>query len=61
MVGCYVAPHDASTLDIVVTAIDHRPRGTELLVAGDFNTYLESLYVNGRGEVITIAMATEEL
>ena len=41
LVGCYLAPRYASTLESVVAAIGQRPRGTDLLVVGDFNKYLE--------------------
>ena len=40
MVGCYFAPRNNSTLESVVTAIVHRPRGVELLIFGDFNADL---------------------
>ena len=41
LVGFDLVPRNASTLESVVMAIDHRSRGSELLVARDFNTDLE--------------------
>ena len=38
IIGCYLAPDDARTIERVVTALGDQPRGTALLVAGDFNT-----------------------
>ena len=40
IIGCYLAPDDTSTIDIVVAALKERPWGTALLVAGDLNTTL---------------------
>ena len=38
IVGCYLAPDDTSTMERVVKALWSRPKGAELLVAGDLNT-----------------------
>ena len=35
--GVYIAPEDTETMERVVEAIRRKPRGAELLVAGDFN------------------------
>ena len=54
-------PRDASTLEIVVAEIGQRPRGTELLVAGNFNTDMELPDRLKRNELIAKAIATEGL
>ena len=43
IVGCYLELHNASTLERFVAAIGQRPWGVNLLVAGNFNTYLADL------------------
>ena len=40
IVGCYLIPDDTSMIDSVVAALKERPRGAELLVAGDLNVNL---------------------
>ena len=40
IVGCYLAPNDTLTIERVVEALRDRPKGAELLVAGDLNTNL---------------------
>ena len=37
IVGCYIAPDDTSTIERVVETLRERPKGAELLVAGDLN------------------------
>ena len=37
IMGCYLVPDDASTIEGVVTSIRQQPLGAELLVTGDFN------------------------
>ena len=37
IVGVYLAPDDTETMKRVIEAMRRRPRGAELLVAGDFN------------------------
>ena len=61
VVDCYLTQHDVSTLERVVAAIVHQPRGTDLLVASDLNADLESLDGNKRDESISSAMAMEVL
>ena len=61
VVGCEITTRDASTLDRIVAETGHRYRGTEILVAGDFNTDLESPYGNKRDKAISAAMATKGL
>ena len=38
IIGCYLAPDDARTIERVLTALGDQPRGTALVVAGDLNT-----------------------
>ena len=40
IVVCYLALDNTLTIESVVAAIKERPRGAELLVAGDFNVNL---------------------
>ena len=56
MVVCQLEPCNASTLKCVIAAIRHRPRGTYLLVAGDFNTVLDFSGGNKRDDSIAAAM-----
>ena len=42
IVGVYLAPEDTTTMERVRETIKSRPRGAELLVAGDFNVDLAS-------------------
>ena len=41
IIGCYLAPDNTLTIDCVFAALKERPQGSELLVAGDFNTNLD--------------------
>ena len=50
IIGCYLAPDDARTIDRVVTAMCDQTRGTALIVAGDLNT------CDGRGTEIVAAI-----
>ena len=61
IVGCYLAPEDTSRIESVVSALKERPRGSELLVAVDFNTNLEDPEGYRRGEDIAAALATDGL
>ena len=61
IVGCYVAPEDALTIEGVVAAIGKRPWGGTLLVVGDFNTAVAAPEGQERYEVITVARAEEGL
>ena len=40
VVGCYIEPNNASTIEKVVAAISRRTRGAEILVTVDFNAKL---------------------
>ena len=59
VVGCYLAPHNASTLEVVTAAIGHRPRDAEILVIRKFNIDLELPDGNEHKKEITAAMETE--
>ena len=56
IIGCYLAPDDARTIERVVTALGDQPRGTALLVVGDFNTDLGDTASNERGAEIAAAL-----
>ena len=49
IVGCYIAPDDAQTIERVVTALGDQPKGTALVVAGDLNTDLGEMECDRRG------------
>ena len=36
IVGCYLVPDDAQTIEGVVVAVSQNPQGTTLLVVGNF-------------------------
>ena len=59
--GVYLAPDDTDTMERVIKAIRSRPRGAELLVAGDFNVDLETPEGDRRVEYIATTLATEGL
>ena len=61
IVGCYLAPDNSSTMERVVEALRSRPRGAELLVAGDFNVNLATPEGDRRAEDIATTLATEGL
>ena len=54
--GCYLAPNDTSAIERVVAALKERPKGAELLVAGDFNVNLSKPEEDRRGEDIAAAL-----
>ena len=56
IIGCYLAPNDARTIERVVTALGDQLRSTALVVAGDFNTDLGETASNGRGTEIAAAL-----
>ena len=58
---CQVNPDDTSTIESVVAALKERPRGAELLVAGDFNVNLADPEGDRRREDIVAAMGMEGL
>ena len=56
IIGCYLDPNNARTIEQVVTALGDQPRGTALLVAGDFNTDLGETASDRRGTEIVAAL-----
>ena len=56
IIGCYLAPNDAETIERVVTALGDRPKGTTLIVTGDLNTDLGDAESDRRGSDIAAAM-----
>ena len=56
IIGCYLAPDDAETIERLVTALGDKPRGTALIVAGDLNTNLGDTENNRRGSEIAAEM-----
>ena len=61
IVGCYLAPNNTSEIERVVKALRERPKGAELLVAGDLNVNLATPEGDRRAEDIATALATEGL
>ena len=61
IVGVYLAPDNTETMESDIKAIRSRPRGAELLVAGDFNGNLETPEGDRRAEDIATTLATEGL
>ena len=61
IVGCYLAPNDTSTIDRIVEALRDRPKGAEMLVAGDINTNLTAPEGDRIEEYIAATIATEGL
>ena len=49
IIGCYLAPDDAQTIERVVTALGDQPKGTALVVAGDPNTDLGEVECDRKG------------
>ena len=56
IIGCYIAPDDAQSIKRVVTALGDQPRGTAIIVSGDFNTDLGEMASDGRGIEIAAAL-----
>ena len=56
IIGCYLAPDDSRTTERVVTELGDQPRGTAIVVAGDFNTDLGETASDGRGTEIVAAL-----
>ena len=61
IMGCYLAPNETSTIERVVKALRDRPKGAELLVAGDLNSNLATPEGDRRVEDIATTIATEGL
>ena len=56
IIGCYLSPNYAETIERVVTALGDRPKGTALIVEGYLNTDLEDSESDRRGSEIVEAM-----
>ena len=56
IVGCYLSPEDADTIDQLVTSLVDIPKGTALIVVGDLNTDLGDAESDRRGSEIAAAM-----
>ena len=56
IIGCYLAPENAETIERVVTALGDKPKGTALIVVGDLNTDLWETENDMRGSDIAAAM-----
>ena len=61
IVGVYLAPEDTTTMERVVEAIRRKPRGAELLMAGDFNVNIAASEGDRRAEDIATEVATAGL
>ena len=59
--GCDLAPNKTSKIERFVEALKERPKGAELLVAGDINVNFTEPEGDRRGEDIAAALATEVL
>ena len=57
----YLTPEYTTTMEQVVEAIRRKPRGAELLVAGDFNVDIAAPERYRRAEDIATELATEGL
>ena len=58
---CTSPPYDTETMERVIEAIRSRPRGAELLLAGDLNVDLATPEGDMRAEDIAMTLATEVL
>ena len=56
IIGCYLAPDDAQTIERVVTSLGDQPKRTALVVAGDLNTDLGEVECDRRGAEISAAI-----
>ena len=61
ILGCYLAPDNASTIEDVVAAIGKRPQGATLIVFGDFNSNLVEPEGHGYGKAIPEDVSTAGL
>ena len=59
MMGCYLAPDNTLTIERVVDALRDRPKGADLMVAGDLNTNLADPEGYRREEDIAVTIARE--
>ena len=61
IVGVYILPEGTETMERVVEAIRKKPRGAELLVAGDFNADIAAPEGYRRAEKIATELETAGL
>ena len=61
IVGCYLAPDDTLTIEKFIEALRGRPKGAELVVAGDLNANLAAPEGDRRAEDIRTTIAAEGL
>ena len=61
IVGCYRAPDNTSTIERAVESLRERPKGVELLVAGDLNINFAAPKGYRREKDIEATLATEGL
>ena len=61
IMGVYIAPEDTPMMDWVVELIWMKPRGAELLVAGEFNVNIAAPEGDRRAEDIATELATAGL
>ena len=61
IIGCYLIPDNTLTIYIFVAALNERPQGAELLVAGDFNVKLLDPEGGWKGEEIAVVLTAEGL
>ena len=61
IVGCYLAPENALTIDDIVEATSQRPWGATMVVVGYFNTNLAASEGQERDKGIAADMAEEGL
>ena len=59
--GVYIAPDDTTTMKRVVEAIRRKPRGADLLVAGNFNVDIAAPEGDWRVEDIAAELETAGL
>ena len=58
---CYLAPDNTSTIERFAEALRKRPKGAEMLVAGDLNINFAAPECDRREEDIAATLATEVL
>ena len=61
IVGVYIAPEDTETMERVMEAIQRKPRGADLMVAGKFNVDIAAPEGDRRAEDISTELATAGL
>ena len=61
IVGVYITPEETETMERVVEAIQKKPRGAELMVAGNLNADIAAPEGDRRAENIATDLATAGL